>query len=113
MDKRHTKFISVPKNIEAMYNSEYGEWNEDEHYIWYLNDYDVSALRETFDLMNEMFKVLIDDYEDDDILYQKLFFQKDELLHKIKSYSQSEVHGKLIKMIDKAIDARTLLSFHL
>jgi len=108
-----SKFISVPKNIEAMYNSEYGEWDNDEHHIWYLNDYDVSALRETFDLMNEMFGVMIDDFEDDDILYQNLYFKRDELLHKLKIYSQSEVHCKLIKMIDTAIETRTLLSFHL
>jgi len=32
-----SKFISVPKNIEAMYNGEYGEWNKDIAYFPFIS----------------------------------------------------------------------------
>ena len=107
------KFISVPRNVEAMYDDEYGQWNSDEHYVWYLNDEDISQLWEAFNLMNKMFEIIIDTYEAEEIFYQKLFFNREELFDKFNCFPCKEQVNKLKEMIDKAIETKTLLSFHL
>ena len=109
------KFLSVPKNIEAMYNAEYGEWNDDEHYIWYLQDEDISFLckEKVFDLMNTVLGTMIDDYEDEDIYYQKLFYNKEHLYEKLNCCQCKKQVEQLKKMIEKAIESRTLLSITL
>jgi len=106
------KFISVPQNVNAMYNAEFGIWNPSEHYIWYLQDDELSLIwkENVFDLLNKEFNILIDDYEDEYIFYQELLFKRKELYCKLECCKCKEQIEKLKDMIDKSIDSKTLLS---
>lgn len=95
-----------------MYNAEYGHWDTTEHYIWYLSDEDISLLWKcgVFDLLNTKFDVMIDNYEDENIYYQRLFFHRDELFEQLSIVNCKKQINQLMEMIDKAIAAQTLLS---
>ena len=106
-------YIYVPKTIEAMYEQEYGKWQPSNHYVWELTETEFSVLWQDgiFDFLNRYFDVMIDEYEDEEIFYQRLYFCKEELfeeLSKYKCYSEIE---KLKQMVDYAIKTRTLICF--
>ena len=106
------KFLSVPKDLQAMYNNEYGIWNEQEHHIWNLTTESFNALWQggIFELLNKKLDLLIDEYEDEDIYYQKLFFIKSELFEELNAFHCTHEIESLKTMINFAIEHKTLLS---
>lgn len=112
MRKQHY-YIYVPKTIEAMYEQEYGKWSPEDLYLWELteNEFDILWHEGIFELLNKQFKMMIDEFEEEQIFYQPLYFCKKELLDKLKQYKCSAEINKLQQMIEYAIDARTLICF--
>ena len=113
MERR--RFLSVPMNLQSMYDAEHGIWNEQEHHIWNLTEKTCDALWKcgVFDLLNRKFNLIIDDFEDEHILYQKLYFVKDELFEELDIFDCKCEIQYLKSMINFAIEHRTLLSIFL
>ena len=109
---KHRRYLSVPKDLQAMYNDWYGVWNEQEHHIWNLTEEAFNALWKSgvFSLLYEKFDLIIDEYEDENIFYQKLFFIKDELFEKLDTFHCKSEIENLKAMINFAIEHKTLLS---
>ena len=109
---KHRRFLSVPMNLQAMYDAEHGIWNEQERHIWNLTEKTYDALWKcgVFGLLNRKFDLIIDDFEDEDIFYQKLLFVKDELFEELGAFDCKCEIETLKSMINIAIEHRTLLS---
>ena len=111
--EKHRHYIYVPKTIEAMYDQEYGKWQPNDLYLWELTDIEFNTLWQEgiVNLLNEYFNVSIDEFEEEEIFYQPLYFCKKELFEKLGKYRCYNELNKLKQMIEYAIDTRTLICF--
>lgn len=110
----YTRFIYVPKTAENIKKDFFGDESA-ELEKWILSDYEFSALwnNKVFKYLNEKFDVMIDSFEDDYILYQYLYFDYEELVEELNKFRCKNEIRMFIKMIDKAIENRTLIGFFL
>lgn len=111
--RKHLHYIFVPKTLEAMYEQEYGKWSPSDYYLWELAEDEFNGLWQDgiFDFLNMYFDVMIDEYEDEEIFYQRLYFCKEELFEKLSKYKCHSEINKLKQMVNYAIDTRTLICF--
>lgn len=111
----HHRYILVPKTPQAVHDYNFGEWNEEDLYLWELTNeqFDMLWNEGVFDFINDLFSSLIDDYEDEDIYYQNLKCRKDELISEIEKFACKNEINKLIELIQHAIESETLISFAL
>lgn len=106
------KIIYVPKTAEDMKADWYGDETADV-YEWNLSDKEFQALWDcnVFEYLNAKFDVMIDDFEEEWILYQYLYFKYDEFIEEMNLFSCRNEIRTLIKMIDRAIESRTYIGF--
>ena len=119
---KYKQLIYVPKTMNDMFQDYYGNDNINS-FNWYLSENEFNNLIKygVLDYFNKMYyeKKLcfnflgLEEYEDDYICYQYLFFFKDELYDKLSSFQCKTEIEKLKYMINMAIECKTILGFYL
>lgn len=106
------RWIYVPKTAEDMKADWYGDETAD-IYEWRLSDYEFQTLWDdgVFEYLNEKFNALIDEFEEEWIMYQHIYFTHEELVEELNKFSCRNEVRMLIKMINKAIESRTYIGF--
>ncbi|MCM1007132.1 MAG: hypothetical protein NC485_04235 [Ruminococcus flavefaciens] len=116
------KIIYVPQNAADMKSDWLGDENIEE-YSWKLNDSEFrnllsSGVFEYFNRLNKIGKIKLnycelDEFEEDFICYQYLYFNYDEIIIELKKFSCNNEIVRLIELIDRAIECRTVIIFNL
>ena len=98
------KQIIVPKNVESQKALEYDRAADGQLLIWNLTEEEYNHLNslKIFEIINNKCKVLIDEYEDEKISYEKLrdvisIFDRndDEVLNKFHQFITETIHRKM------------------
>ncbi len=103
------KQIIVPKDKKAINDLDYDIANNDQLIIWELEEEEyvkLTSLR-IFDIINQSCNSLIDDYEDENISFEKLEILRDELAKK-----ENNLIDKLVSLIEEAIKRETSIHFY-
>lgn len=108
----HRYYIYVPKTVEDMKEDYFGCENTS-CYEWILSKDEFSILWNCgiFEYLNKKFHTIIDEFEEEWIMYQHLYFYYEELVEELNSSGCNDEIKKLTEMIDKAIECRTLIGF--
>lgn len=108
----HRQFIYVPKTVEDMKADWYGDETAN-IYKWNLSQDEFQTLWDcgVFEYLNKKLNILIDEFEDEWIMYQYLYFYYEELIEELNKFRCSNEIKILISMIEKAIESRTYIIF--
>lgn len=108
----HRRLIYVPKTAEDMKRDWFGDETAD-IYEWQLSDNEFQVLRDcgVFEYLNVKFGIMIDEFEEEWIVYQHLYFVREELIEELNKFSCRNEIKILIQMIDKAVESRTYIGF--
>lgn len=115
---KRDRYIRVPKDNKALEDYDYGVQKPEQMIEWILNDKEYNALNilKIFDELNNQCDVIIDDFEEEVILFDKLNIANNTiniLLNKIElsQVDNCELLIKLRDMILSAIERETLIAF--
>lgn len=111
----HKRSIIVPKFQEAIEKLEYDSASEEDIITWSVTDEEFSVLYHIFRDINRSFSVLIDDYEDENIVdIDKLKEIQQYLVNNHKeNLTNRQAVKKLISFFDDAIERRTGVFFYM
>lgn len=106
------RYISIPKDREAMQALEYGEENKNEITEWKLEEEEFVQLYNliVFELINNEWDVIIDDFESECLEGEDLS-KAIKVLEKNHEYDEFEVIKNLKELIHLAIKNNTCVAF--
>lgn len=108
----HRRFIYVPKTVKDM-KLDWCDEKSADVYEWRLSKDEFQALWDcgVFDYLNKKFNVLIDEFEEEWIMYQFFYIDYERLVKELNKFSCRNEVRMLIEMINRAIESRTYVGF--
>ena len=106
------RFIRVPKDEKAMEDYDYGVEKQDQMEEMILSEERYKVLNDTgvFDKINEKCDIIIDDYEEEVLVLDKIPMALEVVNQLIESNSNEEL-VELKKMLDLAVTYKTIVGF--
>lgn len=106
------RHVIVPKDSKAMNDYDFDMHTPEQIYLWKMTDNEFKNLWKMgiFHKINNACNVLIDDYEEEVIPFEKLQQAKEIIEHALQKNYIKELN-KLYEMICDAIKRKTLIAF--